>query len=75
MALSIANPSIFKTVSVAKISGFAIGTVVLAMLFATCVELFDLFEIDKDCICEHDLTCAKTSLLRARLMARTVRYV
>lgn len=53
----------------AEIAGLAIGAIALALLFTTCVELFDLFEVGKNCIYDYDLACTKISLLRERLRA------
>jgi hypothetical protein len=53
----------------AEIAGLAIGTIALATLFSTCIELFDLVEVGRNCIYDYDLACTKISLLRERLRA------
>ena len=63
------NKLFVQAMPAAEIAGLAIGTIALATLFSTCIELFDLFEVGKNCIYDYDLACLKISLLRERLRA------
>ena len=51
----------------AEIAGLAIGTIALATLFTTCLELFDCFELGRNYVDDYALACAKLGLLRGRL--------
>ena len=53
----------------AEIAGLAIGTIALASLFSTCIELFDVVELGKNAVYDYELACTKINLLRERLWA------
>jgi hypothetical protein len=51
----------------AEVAGLVLGTVALASLYRTCVELFESFELGRNYTYDYQLACTKVSLLRARL--------
>ena len=50
-----------------EVAGLAVGTVALAALFTTCIELFDYFELGRNYVYDYELACTKIRLLRERL--------
>ena len=52
----------------ADVSGLILGTIALASLFKTCIELFDYFELGKNYAYDYQLACTKIALLKARLL-------
>ncbi|ETN39748.1 uncharacterized protein HMPREF1541_05974 [Cyphellophora europaea CBS 101466] len=51
----------------AEVTGLVVGTIGLAALFQTCVELFDCFELGRNYASDYQLACTKLDLLQARL--------
>ena len=51
----------------ADVSGLILGTIALASLFKTCIELFDYFELGRNHAYDYQLACTKIALLKARL--------
>ncbi|KAL9625055.1 MAG: hypothetical protein Q9160_000784 [Pyrenula sp. 1 TL-2023] len=51
----------------AEAAGLALGTVALASLFSTCLELLEYFELGKSYEYDYELACLKLSLLKSRL--------
>ena len=47
--------------------GLAFGTIALASLFSTCIDLLEFFELKKGYEDDYDLNCLKLSLLKSRL--------
>lgn len=50
-----------------EVAGLALGTVALASLFSTCVELFDYLETYRNYVSDYDFAAIKLGLLRERL--------
>jgi hypothetical protein len=51
----------------ADVSGLVIGTIGLASLFTTCIELLDCFELGGNYAYDYQLACTEMCLLKARL--------
>lgn len=51
----------------AEVTGLVVGTVGLAALFQTCIELFERFELGRNHARDYQLACTKIDLLQARL--------
>jgi len=51
----------------AEAAGLALGTVAVASLFRTCLELIDYFELSKSYEYDYEMACLKLSLLQSRL--------
>lgn len=51
----------------AEPAGLALGTVALASLLSTCLELIEYFELGKSYEYDYELACLKLSLLKSRL--------
>lgn len=51
----------------ADVAGLILGTVALASLFTTCIELFERFELGRQHAYDYHLACTKVALLKARL--------
>jgi hypothetical protein len=47
--------------------GLALGTIALASLFSTCIELVEYFELGRSFAYDYQLACLKLSLLKSRL--------
>ncbi|KAF7512236.1 hypothetical protein GJ744_002398 [Endocarpon pusillum] len=50
----------------ADVAGLIVGTVALASLFTTCIELFECFELGKHYAYDYQLACTKVALLKTR---------
>lgn len=48
-------------------TGLVVGTIGLAALFQTCIELFERFELGRNHVQDYQLACTKVDLLQARL--------
>lgn len=51
----------------ADVAGLIFGTVAVASLFSTCIELFECFELGTHYAYDYQLACTKVALLKARL--------
>ena len=51
----------------AEAVGLAFGTIALASLFSTCIEVIEYFDLGKSQEYDYDLACLKLSLLKSRL--------